>query len=55
MTWAERRLQTKAALSVSLAVSALLVGIGSRAHAQEAGAGEPWRLHTVTVTRTKRE
>lgn len=48
-------LEIKAALSLSVAVSALFVGLGSSALAQEADTVEDSRLQTVTVTGTKRE
>ncbi|MEO0817966.1 MAG: TonB-dependent receptor [Pseudomonadota bacterium] len=47
--------EIKAALSLSVALSALLGGLGPIAHAQEEDAEETSRLDTVTVTGTKRE
>ena len=47
--------ELKAALSLSVAISALFVGMGSAAHAQEETAEDTSRLPTVTVSGTKRE
>lgn len=51
----KRGLETKSAISFGAAVSALLVGVGTGAHAQQPSSEETSRLPTVTVTGTKRE
>ncbi len=49
------KLGLKAALSVSVGLTALVAGSGLTATAQEAGDDEAKRLNTVTITATKRE
>lgn len=51
----DSRFGLKAALSLSVGLSAMMAGAGSLATAQEAGEEESRRLNTVTVTSTKRE
>lgn len=51
----DSRFGLKAALSLSVGLSAMMAGAGSMATAQEAGEEESRRLSTVTVTSTKRE